>query len=238
MNSAWTFQNSAVTIYSAFEEAFQFATVHAASTYFNQSYAKFAGCKSFLAPNPTDSAPGGGSWEVSDGSITIPHAEKCGYIEKLTKYGTVLSEVGSKDAAHIIPPYKWIEQMSAESWERIISVNLTGTFHCVQAVIGDMTDAGWGRVVLISSSSAQRGASGMTHYAASKGGVIAFGKSLALEFAARGATFTLERIFRRYGMWNDRVAALYAREGGAGAALVASSSVSEPSLPTRPPNGS
>lgn len=52
--------------------------------------------------------------EVSDGSITIPHAEKCGYIEKLTKYGTVLSEVGSKDAAHIIPPYKWIELMRAE----------------------------------------------------------------------------------------------------------------------------
>jgi 2-hydroxycyclohexanecarboxyl-CoA dehydrogenase len=80
------------------------------------------------------------------------------------------------------------EQMSAESWERIISVNLTGTFHCVQAVIGDMTDAGWGRVVMISSSSAQRGAPGMTHYAASKGGVIAFGKALALEFAARGVT--------------------------------------------------
>ena len=52
--------------------------------------------------------------EVSDGSITIPHAEKCGYIEKLTKHGTILSEVGSKDAAHIIPPYKWIELMRAE----------------------------------------------------------------------------------------------------------------------------
>lgn len=52
--------------------------------------------------------------EVSDGSITIPHLEKCGYIEKLTQYGTVLSEVGSKDAAHIIPPYKWIELMRAE----------------------------------------------------------------------------------------------------------------------------
>jgi len=52
--------------------------------------------------------------EVSDGSITIPHSEKCGYIEKLTKYGTVLSEVGSKDAEHIIPPYKWIELMRSE----------------------------------------------------------------------------------------------------------------------------
>jgi phosphosulfolactate synthase len=52
--------------------------------------------------------------EVSDGSIEIPHAEKCGYIEKLAKKMTVHSEVGSKDAAHIMPPYKWIELMKAE----------------------------------------------------------------------------------------------------------------------------
>jgi phosphosulfolactate synthase len=52
--------------------------------------------------------------EVSDGSVTIPHTEKCGYIEKLAKKFIVLSEVGSKDAAHIIPPYKWIELMRAE----------------------------------------------------------------------------------------------------------------------------
>jgi phosphosulfolactate synthase len=52
--------------------------------------------------------------EVSDGSITIPHAEKCGYVEKLAKHATVLSEVGSKDATHIMPPYKWIELMHAE----------------------------------------------------------------------------------------------------------------------------
>lgn len=52
--------------------------------------------------------------EVSDGSINITHAEKCGYIEKLTRHGIVLSEVGSKDAAHIIPPYKWIELMRSE----------------------------------------------------------------------------------------------------------------------------
>ena len=52
--------------------------------------------------------------EVSDGSVDIDHKEKCRLIERLTKYGTVLSEVGSKDAAHIIPPYKWIELMRAE----------------------------------------------------------------------------------------------------------------------------
>jgi phosphosulfolactate synthase len=52
--------------------------------------------------------------EVSDGSIIIPHAEKCGYIEKLAKHGTVLSEVGSKDVTNIMPPYKWVELMRTE----------------------------------------------------------------------------------------------------------------------------
>jgi phosphosulfolactate synthase len=54
--------------------------------------------------------------EVSDGSIDITHAEKCGYIEKLAKYGTVLSEIGSKDKdrEHITPPYQWIKLMQAE----------------------------------------------------------------------------------------------------------------------------
>ena len=44
--------------------------------------------------------------EVSDGSINIPHADKCNYISLLTKYGTVLSEIGRKDANNIMPPYK------------------------------------------------------------------------------------------------------------------------------------
>jgi phosphosulfolactate synthase len=54
--------------------------------------------------------------EISDGSIDIPHSEKCGYIEKLSKYGTVLSEVGSKDKdrEHITPPYQWINLMRSE----------------------------------------------------------------------------------------------------------------------------
>jgi phosphosulfolactate synthase len=54
--------------------------------------------------------------EVSDGSINITHAEKCGYIEKLTKYGVVMGEIGSKDKdrEHITPPYKWIELINAE----------------------------------------------------------------------------------------------------------------------------
>lgn len=52
--------------------------------------------------------------EVSDGSITLPHEEKCGYIKQLAARGKVLSEVGSKDAEKIFAPYKWIEMMKAE----------------------------------------------------------------------------------------------------------------------------
>jgi phosphosulfolactate synthase len=52
--------------------------------------------------------------EVSDGSIELPHDIKCRYIAKLAQHVTVLSEVGSKDAEKIIPPYKWIKLMNAE----------------------------------------------------------------------------------------------------------------------------
>ena len=78
--------------------------------------------------------------------------------------------------------------ITAESWEKVLAVNLTGTFHCLQAAVPDMLAARWGRIVTISSSSAQSGAVRMAHYVASKGGVIALTKALALELAPRGIT--------------------------------------------------
>ena len=78
--------------------------------------------------------------------------------------------------------------IGAEGWDRIIAVNLTGTFTCVQAALPDMVSAGWGRIVTISSSSAQSGAPNMAHYAASKGGVIGLTKALAVELARSGVT--------------------------------------------------
>ncbi len=79
-------------------------------------------------------------------------------------------------------------QITAEKWNRIIAVNLTGTFDCCQAVVPDMIEEGWGRIVNISSSSAQSGQPIMTHYVASKAGVIGFTKALALELGPRGIT--------------------------------------------------
>jgi 2-hydroxycyclohexanecarboxyl-CoA dehydrogenase len=78
--------------------------------------------------------------------------------------------------------------ITLDEWNRIIAVNLTGTFHCLQAAIPDMVAAGWGRIVTISSSSAQSGAPRMGHYVASKGGVIALTKALAREYAPLGIT--------------------------------------------------
>lgn len=79
-------------------------------------------------------------------------------------------------------------EITLEDWARIIDVNLTGTFHCCQVAIPDMVAANWGRIVMISSSSAQRGSPSMAHYAASKGAVIALTKSLAREYAPLGIT--------------------------------------------------
>jgi 2-hydroxycyclohexanecarboxyl-CoA dehydrogenase len=79
-------------------------------------------------------------------------------------------------------------EISLESWARIIDVNLTGTFHCCQVAIPDMVEAHWGRIVMISSSSAQRGSPFASHYAASKGAVLTLTKSLAREYAPVGIT--------------------------------------------------
>jgi NAD(P)-dependent dehydrogenase (short-subunit alcohol dehydrogenase family) len=78
--------------------------------------------------------------------------------------------------------------ITTKSWERILAINLTGTFHCLQAAVADMLEARWGRMVTISSSSAQSGAPRMAHYVASKGGVIGLTRALALELAPHGIT--------------------------------------------------
>lgn len=80
------------------------------------------------------------------------------------------------------------EQITLDEWNKIISVNLTGTFNCAQSAIKDMVAAKWGRIVMISSSAGQMGTMNQAHYSASKGGVIALMKTLALEYAKKGIT--------------------------------------------------
>ncbi len=106
----------------------------------------------------------------------------------IQKVRTVLGPVEIAVTSAGLVGFGSFTDISQESWDRIIDVNLTGTFHCLQAVIPDMVAAGWGRIVTISSSSAQRGSPRMAHYAASKGGVIAMTKALAREYAPHGIT--------------------------------------------------
>lgn len=75
-----------------------------------------------------------------------------------------------------------------EKWQRVIDVNLNGVFHCVQAVLPDMVEAGWGRIVNISSSSTHSGAPYMAHYVAAKSAVNGLTKTLALEYGPAGIT--------------------------------------------------
>ncbi|PBC48053.1 short-chain dehydrogenase [Rhodococcus sp. ACS1] len=87
-----------------------------------------------------------------------------------------------------VTKYSPFLDLTEENWDRIIGVNLKGPFLVTQALVADMLDAGWGRIINISSSSAQTGAPAVAHYAASKGGVIGFTKALAVEFVEKGIT--------------------------------------------------
>lgn len=87
-----------------------------------------------------------------------------------------------------VAPQQPFLDMTLEQWNQTLHINLTGTFNLVQSGMPDLLEAGKGRVVLISSSSAQRGAPRMAHYAASKGGQLALTKALAVEFAKSGVT--------------------------------------------------
>lgn len=79
-------------------------------------------------------------------------------------------------------------KIDPETWQRIQDVNLTGTFHCCQAVLPHMLDARWGRIVNISSSSTHGGQPYLTAYVAAKSAVVGLTKSLALEFGPKGIT--------------------------------------------------
>ena len=87
-----------------------------------------------------------------------------------------------------LPQFGSFLKLDLDTWHRVIDVNLTGTFHCCQVVIPHMIDAGTGRIVNISSSSAQGGQQLMAAYVSSKAGMIGLTKSLALEFGRKGIT--------------------------------------------------
>jgi 3-oxoacyl-[acyl-carrier protein] reductase len=79
-----------------------------------------------------------------------------------------------------------LEEMPVEEWDRVLGVNLRGTFLCCRFMLPHMLERGGGRIINVASQIGQAGAPLLAHYSASKGGVIAFTKALAREVAARG----------------------------------------------------
>jgi NAD(P)-dependent dehydrogenase (short-subunit alcohol dehydrogenase family) len=100
------------------------------------------------------------------------------------KYGPILVLVNSAG----MTGFKKFSKISFEEWSKVIDVNLNGVFHTTQAVLPDMVEARWGRIVNISSSSTHSGQQLMAHYVAAKSAVNGLTKSLALEYGPSGIT--------------------------------------------------
>jgi 2-hydroxycyclohexanecarboxyl-CoA dehydrogenase len=126
--------------------------------------------------------------EISALSVTVDVAERdqidAGVERVVAELGAPTVLVNNAGVEGFDPFLK----ITLEKWNRLLAVNLTGTFQCCQAVVPHMAEAGWGRIVNISSSSAQGGQPLMTHYVASKAGMIGFTKALALELGPLGIT--------------------------------------------------
>jgi 3-oxoacyl-[acyl-carrier protein] reductase len=79
-----------------------------------------------------------------------------------------------------------VEEMTEELWDRVLDINLKGTWAICRAAVPLMKEQGFGRIVIVSSTAGQRGEANVSNYAASKGGQISFTKSLATELAPHG----------------------------------------------------
>ena len=100
------------------------------------------------------------------------------------KFGPILVLVNAAG----VEGFQKFSKMTFPEWSKVIDVNLNGVFHTIQSVLPDMIDAGWGRIVNISSSSTHSGQPFMAHYVAAKSAVNGLTKSLALEYGPSGIT--------------------------------------------------
>jgi NAD(P)-dependent dehydrogenase (short-subunit alcohol dehydrogenase family) len=125
---------------------------------------------------------------ATDFAFTADVTDRAQVDAALDKIRTQLGPVSILVNAAGLDGFSRFTDISFDDWQRVINVNLHGVFHCCQAVIPEMADAGWGRIVNISSSSTHSGVARMTHYVAAKSAVNGLTKSLALEYGPSGIT--------------------------------------------------
>lgn len=121
-------------------------------------------------------------------AFTADVTERAAIDEALSAIHTQLGPVTILVNAAGLDGFKRFLDIDFDLWQRVVNVNLHGVFHCIQAVLPDMIDAGWGRIVNISSSSTHSGTPYMTHYVSAKSAVNGLTKSLALEYGPAGIT--------------------------------------------------
>ena len=115
--------------------------------------------------------------DVADESAVHSMAEQV--LARFTRVDVLVNNAG-------IFTQSLLEDMPVEDWDRVVDVNLRGPFLCTRALLGQMLDRGSGRIINIASQLGQIGGAEVTHYSASKAGVIGLTKALAREVAARG----------------------------------------------------
>ena len=122
---------------------------------------------------------------AKNGGRAIGLAQVTAAIEKLrAAFGPVTVVVNNAGISDFVP----FEELTDDQWDQMLDINLKGAFIVTQVAFADMKEAKWGRIVNISSSSAQTGAKGMTHYSASKGGMMAMTRTWAVELGPLGIT--------------------------------------------------
>lgn len=126
----------------------------------------------------------GGKAVAVVGDAAEPASVAAGADQVRAELGPVTILVNNAGVTRYVP----FTDLAEDEWDRIIRINLKGPFLVTKQFVPGMLEAGYGRIVNISSSSAQTGAPALAHYAASKGGVIGFTKALAIEFADKGIT--------------------------------------------------
>jgi NAD(P)-dependent dehydrogenase (short-subunit alcohol dehydrogenase family) len=160
--------------------------------------------------------------DVSDEASIIPAFEQCR--EANGSIAILVNNAGTAESA----PFK---RTNKAMWDRMIGINLTGTFLCTRQVIDEMLAVRWGRIVNVASIAGLYGAPYITAYAASKHGVLGFSRSLSAELEGSGVTVNaicpgytetdmvkhaVENIVRRTGMAQTDARAQLARANPGG----------------------